>query len=104
MGVGRGDPGVPDGSAGRNAAGGGGRLSRGGRTPLRTRRNPRATATAGSAVTALARVIAVAEWDVPSVRSAVSGLAEVSERLLTWRARLEGLGRELGSPGCWTGP
>jgi hypothetical protein len=55
-------------------------------------------------VTAAARLLAVAAWDVPHLRSAVETLAEMSERLVTWRARLDGLGRELGAGGCWTGP
>jgi hypothetical protein len=54
-------------------------------------------------MTAAAQLFAVAAWDVPRLRFAVATLAETSERLLTWRARLEGLGRELGSGGCWTG-
>jgi hypothetical protein len=54
-------------------------------------------------VSAAARLLVVAAWDVPHLRSAVASLAEVSERLLTWRARLEGLGRELGSGDCWSG-
>jgi hypothetical protein len=54
-------------------------------------------------VTAAASLLAAAAWDVPRLRSAVATLTEVSERLLTWRARLEGLGRELGSGSSWSG-
>jgi hypothetical protein len=54
-------------------------------------------------VTAVARLIAVASWDVPRLRAAVAALTEASEALLSWRARVEGLGRELASGSCWQG-
>src|SRR4030095_5885390 len=51
-----------------------------------------------------ARLSAVAAWDVPPVRRAVNRLDELSARLVTWRARLEGVGRSLQSGECWSGP
>jgi hypothetical protein len=51
-----------------------------------------------------ARLAVVAAWDVHLVRRAVNQLDEVAGRLVTWRARLEGVGRSLQSEGCWSGP
>jgi hypothetical protein len=50
-----------------------------------------------------ARLHAVAAWDAPLVRRAVALLAETIDRLLTWRARLEGVGRALEAGDCWSG-
>ena len=50
------------------------------------------------------RLSAVAAWDVPLVRRAVNQLDEAAGRLVTWRARLEGVGRSLQSGECWSGP
>ena len=50
------------------------------------------------------RLHAIAGWDVPQVRRAVAGLAGTVEPLLTWRVRLEGVGRALESGDCWSGP
>lgn len=46
----------------------------------------------------------VAGWDVPAVRGAVAGLAEVCERLPRWRARVEAVSRSLETADCWSGP
>jgi hypothetical protein len=51
-----------------------------------------------------ARLSAVAAWDVPPVRRAVNQLDEAAARLMTWRARVEGVGRSLESGECWSGP
>jgi hypothetical protein len=51
-----------------------------------------------------ARLHAVAAWDVPLARRAVAVLAETIDRLLTWRARLEGVGRALAAGDSWSGP
>ena len=51
-----------------------------------------------------ARLSAVAAWDVPPLRRAVNQLDEVAARLVTWRARVEGVGRSLESEECWSGP
>ena len=50
------------------------------------------------------RLCAVAAWDVASVRRAVTVLSGTVDRLVTWRARLEGVGRALESGDCWSGP
>ena len=50
------------------------------------------------------RLHAVAAWDVPLLRRAVTALAVAVDRLLTWRARLDGVQRELESGDCWSGP
>ncbi|TFV90557.1 alpha/beta hydrolase [Blastococcus sp. CT_GayMR16] len=50
------------------------------------------------------RVHAIAAWDVPLTRRAVVSLAETIERLLAWKARLEGVGRAIESGDCWSGP
>jgi hypothetical protein len=54
-------------------------------------------------VTALP-LTAVAGWDVPLLRGAVSTLTAVAERLPSWRGRMEALGRELHGAECWSGP
>ena len=51
-----------------------------------------------------ARLQAVAVWDVPQARRAVTLLAGTIEGLVTWRARLEGVQRSLGSGDWWSGP
>ena len=52
----------------------------------------------------VARLHAVAAWDVAVARRAVSVLAGTSERLVAWRTRLDGIGRALESGDCWSGP
>jgi hypothetical protein len=52
----------------------------------------------------VSRLHAVATWDVPLGRRAVAVLAEAVDRLLTWRARLDAVGRALESGDCWAGP
>jgi hypothetical protein len=52
----------------------------------------------------IARVRAVAGWDVPLAGRAVAVLAEAAERLSPWRARLEGIGRALEAGASWSGP
>jgi hypothetical protein len=47
---------------------------------------------------------AVAAWDVAQLRNAVGTLRAVDERLVTWRGRMEAVGRALGSTECWSGP
>jgi hypothetical protein len=47
---------------------------------------------------------AAAAWDVALLRGAVGALADVSERLPIWRARLEGVARSLGAGEDWAGP
>jgi len=51
-----------------------------------------------------ARLRTVAAWDVAGVRAAVGRLGDVGERLPTWRARLEGIARDLDSGENWSGP
>lgn len=51
-----------------------------------------------------ARLQAVAAWDPPRLRGVVAGLAAVTERLGTWRARLEGIARALDAGTTWAGP
>jgi hypothetical protein len=50
------------------------------------------------------RLSAVAAWDVPRARRAVTALAATIEGLLTWRARLEGVQRAVESGESWSGP
>ena len=50
------------------------------------------------------RLHAIAAWDVPRVRRATGALAGTAERLLSWRARLEAVGRAVESGECWSGP
>jgi hypothetical protein len=59
--------------------------------------------TAPFATAATARLLAVSAWDVPLLRRAVGGLAGTFDRLRTWRARLEAVGRSLESGDCWSG-
>ncbi|MGY1705862.1 alpha/beta hydrolase [Geodermatophilus sp. SYSU D00697] len=47
---------------------------------------------------------AVAGWDLPLLRGAVSTLVAVADRLPAWRARAEAVGRGLGDTDCWYGP
>ncbi len=46
---------------------------------------------------------AVASWDVALLRNAVGTLGVVGERLVTWRARVEDVGRTLEITECWSG-
>ncbi|MGK5110603.1 MULTISPECIES: alpha/beta hydrolase [unclassified Geodermatophilus] len=46
----------------------------------------------------------VAGWDVPRLRGAVSTLVTVADRLPSWRARMESVGRSLTDAECWYGP
>ncbi|MBB3083441.1 alpha/beta hydrolase [Geodermatophilus sabuli] len=46
----------------------------------------------------------VAGWDVPLLRGAVFTLTAVAERLPSWRARTEAVGRSLTDAECWYGP
>ena len=62
---------------------------------------PPMTAPLGGATPALH---AVAGWDVGLLRGAVGALAAVRDRLLPWRARLEGVGRRSERRDCWSGP
>jgi hypothetical protein len=50
------------------------------------------------------RLHAVAAWDVPEARRAVTLLAGTIDGLVTWRARLEGVQRSLESGDWWSGP
>ena len=43
-------------------------------------------------------------WDVPQLRAGVGRLGQVADRLVPWRARLDTLGRQLGTAECWSGP
>jgi hypothetical protein len=52
----------------------------------------------------VARLHAVAAWDVARARRAVTALAGTIDGLLTWRARLEGVQRALESGDSWSGP
>ncbi|MGY1591101.1 alpha/beta hydrolase [Geodermatophilus sp. SYSU D00708] len=47
---------------------------------------------------------AVAGWDLPLLRGAVSTLDAVAGRLPAWRARMEAVGRSLDDAQCWYGP
>ena len=51
-----------------------------------------------------ARLHAVAGWDVPLVRRVVALLADTADRLFPWRARIEGVGRDLEAGDSWSGP
>jgi hypothetical protein len=55
-------------------------------------------------VTAPATVDQLACWDLPELRGGVGRLAQVADRLLPWRTRLDALGRRLGTAECWSGP
>jgi hypothetical protein len=50
------------------------------------------------------RLATIAAWDVPLVRGAAVTMAAVADRLRSWRARLDGVGRELEAGRDWTGP
>ena len=50
------------------------------------------------------RLLELAAWDVPRVRRATGALAGTADRLLSWRARLEAVGRAVESVECWSGP
>ena len=50
------------------------------------------------------RLRAIAAWDVQQVRRSVTLLAGAIEGLPTWRARLEGVERAIGSGDSWSGP
>ena len=52
----------------------------------------------------VARLRVVAAWDGELVHGARCTFADVVDRLSAWRARLDGLGRELGAADCWSGP
>ena len=52
----------------------------------------------------LARLRLLAVWDGDLVHGARCTFADVLDRLAGWRARLDGLGRELGDAECWSGP
>ncbi|MGY1855120.1 alpha/beta hydrolase [Modestobacter sp. SYSU DS0290] len=45
----------------------------------------------------------LARWDLPQLRGCVGTLALVADRLTPWRARLDAVGRQLGSAECWSG-
>jgi hypothetical protein len=62
------------------------------------------TAPAHATDAALARLPALAAWDVPLLRGAVVTLAAVAERLTVWRMRLGALARTLQDAECWSGP
>ncbi|MGY1615176.1 alpha/beta hydrolase [Geodermatophilus sp. SYSU D00691] len=47
---------------------------------------------------------AVAGYDLPLLRGAVGTLDVVAGRLPAWRARVEAVGRALGTAECWSGP
>jgi hypothetical protein len=53
---------------------------------------------------ALARLTAVAAWDLPPIRGAVGDLATMAARLPFWRMRLGALARALQDAECWSGP
>lgn len=55
-------------------------------------------------LTQASRLHAVAAWDVALLRRAVTALAVAVDRLPTWRARLDGVQRELEGGDCWSGP
>ncbi len=46
---------------------------------------------------------AIARWDADGIRSGVSVLAGVADRLPLWQARVEEIGRQLGAGGAWSG-
>ena len=50
------------------------------------------------------RLSAVAAWDIPLLAGAVVTLAAVEDRLTTWRARVDGVGRVVQAGECWSGP
>ncbi|UOY00034.1 alpha/beta hydrolase [Blastococcus sp. PRF04-17] len=50
------------------------------------------------------RLATVAAWDVPLVRGAAATMSAMADRLRSWRARLEGVGRSLASERTWAGP
>jgi hypothetical protein len=54
--------------------------------------------------TEVARLMAVAGWDVPLLRGAVATLTAVAGRVLAWRLRVEAVGRALAAAECWSGP
>ncbi|SEP27937.1 Alpha/beta hydrolase [Trujillonella endophytica] len=47
---------------------------------------------------------AVARWEVALLGNAVATLGSVGERLVSWRGRMEGVGRTLETTECWQGP
>ncbi len=73
-------------------------------TSSRVRGGGLVTAPPGVDPGTLARLRLVATWDGALVHGAQRTLADVLDRLSTWRARLEGLGRALGEAECWSGP
>ncbi|MGY1770358.1 alpha/beta hydrolase [Blastococcus sp. SYSU D00813] len=46
----------------------------------------------------------VAGWDARALGNAVTTLGDVGHRLVSWRARMESVGRTLGTTECWSGP
>ena len=46
----------------------------------------------------------VASWDARMLGNAVGTLSAVGERLVSWRARMESVGRALEATECWQGP
>ncbi|WP_158545985.1 alpha/beta hydrolase [Blastococcus sp. TF02A-30] len=50
------------------------------------------------------RLARVAGWNAAALAGAVTGLAGVADRLTSWRARLDALGRALDGAECWSGP
>jgi hypothetical protein len=55
-------------------------------------------------VTAPATVTQLAGWDVAELRGGVGRLVQAADRLPPWRARLDAVGRRLGTAECWSGP
>ena len=49
------------------------------------------------------RLCTLADWDVPGAGRAVTLLDDATGGLPTWRARLEGVERAVGSGDCWSG-
>ncbi len=47
---------------------------------------------------------AVAAWDTPLLDGAVTTLGAVTERLPSWRGRVEAVARQLAAAECWSGP
>jgi len=46
----------------------------------------------------------LAGWELPELRAGIGRLGGVAERIAPWRARLDELGRQLGTAECWSGP
>jgi len=46
----------------------------------------------------------LAGWELPELRAGIGRLGGVAERIAPWRARLDDLGRQLGTAECWSGP